>query len=149
MSSAGLSVSDLVGSWDLVSFETLIDGERTSYPLGEHAAGRLIYGADGIVSAFLSRRDRPWVEGADFTQAPVEARGEAALGFMAYSGRFELDGDRVMHRIDLSLYPEMVGTVLVRTATLEAPHLVLETEPVRTPGGRVRNQRLTWAPCVA
>lgn len=140
------TIADLVRTWDLVSFETLIDGEVSSHPLGDRAAGRLFYGADGTVSAFLSRPDRPWPSGVEFTSAAPEDRARAALGFVAYTGRFHLDGDRVVHRIHLSLYPEMVGTDLVRTARFEGPELILSTVPVRTPGGRMRNQRLRWTP---
>lgn len=143
-SDIAVTVEDLLGTWDLVSFETLIDDEVSSHPLGDQAAGRLFYGADGTVSAFLSRPDRPWPTGVEFTSAPADDRARAALGFVAYTGRFRLEGDRVVHRIHLSLYPEMVGTDLVRTARFEGSDLILSTEPLRTPGGRVRNQRLTW-----
>ena len=136
----------LIGSWDLVSFETLVDGEVTSHPLGREATGRIIYGLDQTVTALLSRGDRLWPSGGEFVAVDPEVRAEAALGFVAYSGTFRVDGERAIHSVTISLYPELIGTDLIRTITFEGDLLILDTEPLFTPSGRDRRQRLTWRP---
>lgn len=138
----------LIGSWDLVSFETLVDGQVTSRPLGEGATGRIIYGTDGTVTALLSRAERIWPAGGEFVAVAPEVRAEAALGFVAYTGTFRVDGDRAIHSVTISLYPELIGTDLIRTITFEGDLLLLDTEPIITPSGRDRRQRLTWRPLV-
>ena len=65
--------------------------------------------------------------------------------FIAYSGRFRVDGGDVIHQVEMSLFPNWVGTTQRRHVALEADgdRLVLTSDPfvVR---GRLGVQRLTW-----
>lgn len=127
-----------------MEFVVIVDGEVGRHPLGMDPVGRIIYAADGEMSALMMARDRPWPADGDFLRATPEERGAAAVDFVGYGGHYELDGDVVVHHVELSLYPEHVGTDLVRTIRWSNGDLVLETEHIRTPSGRTRWQRLTW-----
>jgi hypothetical protein len=136
----------LLGTWDLVSFVRLVDGDPVDDVLGPDPVGRLTYQPDGRVTALLARRDRPWRSGETFLSAGDEARGAAAREFVAYSGRFEVVDDRVVHHVDISLYPEHPGTDLVRTVSWRDGLLELRTPSRDTRSGRSMCDRLTWRP---
>ena len=141
-SSAG--VDELHGAWDLVRWVFLIDGKFSSNPMGPDARGRILYQADGYMSAALMAANRPWAEGLTFLGSSPAERSDAALNFVAYAGRFERHGDQVVHHVELSLYPEQVGTDLVRRISWSDGNLVLEAPDETTRAGRTRQQQLTW-----
>jgi hypothetical protein len=143
---AAPTAEQLYGTWDLVSFVRLVDGEVIGDVLGPGPVGRISYQPDGRVTAMLMRRERPWPADGDFLQAGDAERGVAALGFVGYGGWFSLDGAVVTHRLDISLYPEHPGTDLVRVARWEGGLLVLRTEERRTRSGRAMYDELSWQP---
>lgn len=138
--------SKLLGTWDLVAFENLVDGVVTAPVYGPRPIGRITYNADSTMSAVLGRRDRPWPSGAEFVSVTPEERAAAALEFIGYAGQYSTDGDQVIHHVDVCLYPELEGTDLIRSAQFVEDLLLLSTLPVTTPSGRQRHQRLTWQP---
>ncbi|NKQ56743.1 lipocalin-like domain-containing protein [Amycolatopsis sp. K13G38] len=138
------TVEQLHGTWDLLDFVRVVDGNPVGDVLGPRPVGRLSYQPDGRVTALLMRRNREWRAGAGFLTADDKERGAAALGFVGYGGRFELRGDQVVHHLDISLYPEHPGTDLVRTVRWEAGLLVLSTEQRLTRSGRTMWDELTW-----
>ncbi|MCI2417453.1 lipocalin-like domain-containing protein [Saccharopolyspora sp. K220] len=124
---------DLIGSWRLVTFYARTwDGTRTVYPLGQDATGFLIYGADGYMSTQIMRAARPAYE----ANGPIEdsdcGSAFAASGYLAYSGRYWVDGNSVVgHEIEVSLFPNWLGTTVSRNAVLKGQQLELTTiEPV-------------------
>jgi hypothetical protein len=130
-----VNVADLVGSWDLLSFDvTAAGGGEPSYWLGQDAIGRLTYGADGSMSVFLSARERtpvPW------RGAPAEAAAGAYSTFLAYAGSFQLNGATVTHHIEFTSVPGYPDQV--REASFEDGNLVLI---YRSAAGQVA--RLLW-----
>lgn len=134
----------LLGVWELLAFQRLMDGQVIGDALGPSPVGRLTYESGGYVSALLMMHDRPWREGRAFLNAPEAERGAAALRFIGYSGRYGLRGRTVVHHVDISLYPDHVGTDLVREVDWSGEDLVLLTEERRTPSGRLMRERLVW-----
>ena len=143
MSGPAVTVDDLVGTWVLVDWRSELDGAHHGHPMGADAVGQLLYGADGGVAAALSFADRAAFGTTQLHKGTADQRDLAALTYVSYAGRWRLDGDRVHHQVDLSLFPDWVGTVLVRWAQLEGDRLVLRTEPEVTGAGEVVNV-LTW-----
>jgi hypothetical protein len=141
-----LAAEQLYGTWDLVRFVRLVDGEVIGDVLGPDPVGRISYQPDGRVTALLMQRDRAWPTDGDFLQVDDATRGAAALGFVGYGGWFELAGDTVTHHLDISLYPEHPGTDLVRVARWEGDLLVLRTEERRIRSGRLLYDELSWRP---
>ena len=102
------SARGLAGAWRLVEWTA-----GDSHPLGDDAAGRLIYSADGLMSAFLSR-------------------GDGSTDALAYSGTWKLRGrEEVVHHVSLSTRESFVGRELVRYLSWEGADLVLTTPPTR------------------
>jgi len=135
----------LLGTWFLVEFTRWIDGQLHGYPLGQHTAGQLTYAADGRVSALLMRRNRPWPADTEFLTTDDQTRGAAAHTFVGYGGSYRIEGDWAYHDVDISLYPEMVGTTLVRRIGWVGDDLVLETKTTVTPSGKRRHDQLVWS----
>lgn len=135
---------DLIGTWTLAALEVIASDGTVDKPLGEAPLGRIMYGADGTMSAMLGARNRPSF-GVRADQASDAQWGAAARMFIAYAyaGTWTRDGDVVRHQVEVSLIPDWIGTTLVRTIGQWDGGLTLTVEPNR-PGGRT--QRLAWAP---
>lgn len=136
--------SALLGSWTLVSFIRRIDGEFRTHMLGENPGGMISYQPDGHMSAILMRKDRPWQPGTRFLDASSEIRAEAASTFSAYGGRYTETEDKVVHHVELSLWPEHIGEDLLRHISWLDGDLVLTTASVPTPSGRALDDQLRW-----
>jgi Lipocalin-like domain len=129
--------TEILGVWRLQAFESQRDGQPVRYPFGIQAAGVLVYSADGTMSGQLMRPGRPVFASATITGGTDAELRAAAMGYVAYAGTFEVDEARalVLHRVTMSLFPNLIGTVQERRATLENGTLEL-----RTPEGA----RLVW-----
>jgi hypothetical protein len=63
-------------------------------------------------------------------------------GFVAYAGRYSFHGDRVIHRVELSLFPNSVGSDQERWVELAGDRLTLSASPLLA--GRQQVPRLVW-----
>ncbi|WP_051062231.1 lipocalin-like domain-containing protein [Ilumatobacter nonamiensis] len=136
--------ASLVGGWTLVEWSASVDGTDAGHPMGPDAGGQLTYTADGAVSAILHRAGRPTFGTRHLHQASETQRADAAATYVSYGGSYELRDDRVHHFVEHSLFPDWVGTVLVRTAAFEGDRLVLTALPERSADGRSFENRLVW-----
>ncbi len=123
-----LRAEDLVGSWDLDVFEVELPDGRRVFPMGAEANGRLMYGADGRMSATLSAADRaplsvPRLEA--FGRAPESEKASAFDSFLSYVGRYSVEKEAVVHHVELASVPNIVGAKQRRDATLERDLLIL------------------------
>ncbi|MGX7091543.1 lipocalin-like domain-containing protein [Hutsoniella sourekii] len=100
----------LIGTWRLVSYQTEEDGQIV-YPFGEDATGFIMYNPDGYMSAQLQKQGRPAYESGDIHTGSQEEMAAAAHGYLAYSGRFEVDEakNQVTHYMDVSMNPTWQG----------------------------------------
>lgn len=109
----------ILGTWSLIDYRRTRN-DALVLPFGADPVGYLQYGADGRMSATLARRNRPPLSqppGADWRGDTAEW-AEAAMSYVAYTGRYDVAGNRVSHFVDASLYPNWTGTMLVRWASL-------------------------------
>ena len=132
----------LIGAWRLVTYEAHA-GDEVSYPLGEDAAGYIMYTPDGYMSVLITAAGRPNFASDDILGGTDEERLAAASTFLAYCGRYEYLGDRVVHKIETAFYPNRVGTEQVRYVHQEGDELVLTTPPMVI-RGTSRSGRLIW-----
>jgi len=140
-----LRPEDLVGSWDLEAFEVRLPGGRSVFPMGEDAAGRLMYGADGRMSATLSAAQRPALSVPRleaYGKAPPEEKAAAFDSYLAYVGRYTVEGEAVVHHVELASVPNIVGAQQRRDATLHDSRLVLSYSIAASSG--TRTHTLSW-----
>jgi hypothetical protein len=135
----------LIGSWRLLHWVAIADDGAESLPMGDAPDGLLVYAADGTMIGIMGPGDRPRFASDDVTGGTDSERATAFATFVAYGGRFEIDGDTVTHHVETSLFPNWIGTVQRRRWAIdEAGRRLTLTSPPFTLGGAVRIQRLTW-----
>jgi hypothetical protein len=133
----------LVGAWRLLSWENQAADGRVTYPMGTDALGYLIYTADGRFSVMISRAGRPGFAANDLFGGTMPEQAQAVEGFVAYAGRYRFDGDRVVHHVELSLFPNWVGSDQERAVELSGDRLILSARPLLL-GGKRQVPRLVW-----
>ena len=137
----------LIGSWRLVDW-TVTVGERSRRPWGGTAHGLLTYTDDGRMWAALMATDRPDMPTRTLSAAPPTQRAAAASGFVMYAGTYSMDGEDVIHHVEISLLPNYVGNDERRHIDwIETDHgidLQLTTPPTATDAGRTAIERLRW-----
>lgn len=136
-----MEAHELVGTWSLAAWEIHTDAGTTT-PYGAAPAGMLTYTAEGTVQVAVQADGRRRLSHASPRRAPDAEVAEAARGFFAYAGTWQLAGDVVSHHVLLALDPGMVATVQRRRASLDGQQLTLTAEePV---GGSTRHHQLRW-----
>ena len=124
---------DLVGVWRERGREIVrADGSVTADFV---RASQIMYSPDGymaVVNAPIGRKKvAETVARMDLDAATKDERAQAALGVVAYAGRFEVSGSEVRHIIFTAVNPNRVGDTQVRTITLSGDDLTLTSPPDR------------------
>ena len=127
----------------MVEWTASVDG-TVLRPFGGKAEGWLTYTEDGRMWAALQRRDRPAIGTGTLAAATAEQRAAAAAGYLAYGGRYTMNGDRVLHHVETSLFPDWIGADQIRLISWDGDDLVLSTPEERSAGGRTVVNRLRW-----
>jgi hypothetical protein len=134
----------ILGSWKLVSFIFKAEDGTSFYPYGKDAKGIIIYEKSGYMSAVITRTDRPHLSTEDFGKLPDEEKLALARGFMTYTGQYEFQNDRILHKIEIGYIPNWAGTTFVRFPSFDDEgNLVLATLPA-TMRGKTFTGYLIW-----
>jgi hypothetical protein len=134
---------DLVGTWKLVSaWSTNSNGEQVPF-YGRHPIGFLTYTKEGRMIAIVSDSNRPALSSEDDLSVPVAERAAAFSSFIAYAGTFRIEGDSVIHHVEISSLQNWVGSDQVRRMKLEGNRLTL-WPPSSMLGGEQRGFELVW-----
>ena len=140
----GSTNDKLVGTWKLMSASSATsNGERSESPYGPSPAGFLTYTEDGRVTALISYGGRKSLTFSGGTVAPLEEQAEAFRTFLAYAGRYTLNGDKVTHSIEISSIQNYVGKNLVRSVKFEGDRIILVTPPTPV-NGKIQTVELIW-----
>ena len=139
-----INLKQLVGHWRLLSFtEQQADGQWVD-ALGPQAKGCISYWPTGHMQVLIGAIDRPRFSG-EWSSIPNAEKASCLDRMVAYSGRFTIDGRRLLHHVDSCWIPNWEGRDLVRLPSFPTPEqLLLCTEPVPQ-GGRARPmQEVLW-----
>ena len=136
-------IERLIGTWRLVSYETLDENGRRGEPYAA-AIGRLTYDDRGNMSGQVMRPDRARVEVGTGNAQSVRA---AYIGYIAYFGSYEVaaNGASVVHRVEGALNPEWVGGTQTRRLRFDGDRLVLSADVDKK--GATVTHTLTWQRC--
>ncbi len=139
-----MASNPLIGTWRLLSWEnrSVVDGQ-VSYPLGKDAVGYIMYGQDGYMSVAIMRPDRAKFAAGDLLGGSEQERVRAAGTYVSHCGRYEFRGDTVVHRVELSLFPNWIGVEQERLVEVVGDRLMLSTRPILL-GGVLRTAHLIW-----
>lgn len=122
---------DLVGVWRELGREIVrADGSvKPDVP----RASQIMYSPDGYMGVVNTPIGRSKVSETaarmDLDAATPEQRAQAALGVVAYAGRFEVKGEEVHHSIFTAVNPNRAGDTQTRHVTLSGDDLTLTAPP--------------------
>jgi hypothetical protein len=130
----------LYGVWKLTSFVYEDAETKEKKPLfGEHPNGYLILLPSGRVFSIIT------AEGRKTPQNDAE-RSDAFRSLLAYSGRFRVDGNKFVTKVDVAWNQAWVGTDQERTYKIDgdALYIISMTQPNVNFGGRMMTGILGW-----
>jgi hypothetical protein len=132
----------IVGTWKLVSvmYEDAQTKEKTPV-LGEHPRGYQIATPEGRWIALVTADGRP-VPKTD------EDRAKALRSMIAYSGRYRVEGDKVITKVEVAWNEAWVGGEQVRFLRFEGDDVLhIESPPMPHPNvnDKVVRVIVTWA----
>jgi Lipocalin-like domain len=134
------------GTWKLVSWKIeQANGELLDPPLGPDPLGWIMYQPGGHMSVVLMRSDRPKFASNNLIEATPEEVDTAFEGYISYCGSYEVNEQErfVIHRLQLSWFPNLVGTEQNRFFEFAGDRLTLTTPPL-TVFGEAQVHRLIW-----
>lgn len=144
------------GSWRLISMQTKAAGGEThethktheTYDTyGPHAAGYLMYSqltdGFGYMSVQIVSAKRPNFAAGDIDGGTVEERLMAYDTCLSYHGKYSFDAEKVLHHIEICLYPNWSGQTVVRFARFQDNRLFLVSPPFLVKG-ILRTSNLIW-----
>jgi hypothetical protein len=133
----------LMGTWRLVSFHfRTLDGQLT-YPYGPDAVGYYLFSEGGYMSVSLMPANRSKFAAGDMMAGSMEEKMAAAETYISYSGKYEVQGDKLVVHPEVSFFPNWVGVDQVRFCELEGKRLTLSTPPLLAHGVQ-RTAHLVW-----
>jgi|SRR6516164_5778458 hypothetical protein len=138
-----MSANPFVGTWRLVSLETKTASGAISHPLGKDATGYLIYSSDGYMAGGIMQANRSNFASADARRGGLEEKGAAFDTYISYCGTYEVQGERVIHHVEISLFPNWSGTDQERFFEFSGDQLALRTPPMMIEGAE-RTAHLIW-----
>jgi hypothetical protein len=136
-------MTDITGEWNLLTWRRIAADGSVTYPLGEDAAGLLVYTSSGTMIVQMSAALRTPLNTSDPLGGTVEEKAAAYAGFLSYFGTYEIQGAEVTHLIESSSYPNWNGTHAVRPLELHGDELVLTAPPAELDGITVVNV-MSW-----
>jgi len=130
-----LAEHEIVGTWRMTSWTTrsMRDGSIVTYPLGESPTGYITYTSAGRMAVTAQAAARQAIGGgilvyAEWLSNP-ESKAQALETYLSYAGAYTIDGDRVTHHIEVSWWPDLTGTDIVRIFAIEGTRLRLSSPP--------------------
>ncbi|HLN59452.1 MAG TPA: lipocalin-like domain-containing protein [Thermoanaerobaculia bacterium] len=141
----GPAMARFVGVWSLEAIcDCLPDGRVEDHPdFGSNPNGLIVYTASGHVAVQFMRSGRPRWRNED---NPTDAeRAEAARGYGAYAGRYEVDeaAGVVHHDVETALIPNRIGVTLTRFFSFEGDKMTLSPPRFLRDGVEV-DRTLVW-----
>lgn len=133
----------LIGTWRLTAHQQeTVETGMIAEPRGPHPAGLLTYTDDGRFSIIAAPGDRK-----SPTQVLVSDAEALDLfrGLTAYAGRYSIDGDTVVHHVEVSWNELWAQTDQVRRFVVDERHLTIIAGPDLNPrDGKLAISTLLW-----
>ena len=129
------SAKDLVGTWALVSSDTVSPGGGRAPTLGANPTGSLIFTGDGrYIWLFLST-DLPKFASNSRAAGTPEENAAVVRGSISTFGMYSVAGTNLVFRIEQSTFPNWTATEQKRTITTFTGDELKWTNPVGSTGG--------------
>ncbi len=123
-----LQQAELIGAWELISWQAKTLTGDLIYPWGQDVFGMLIYIKENKMSATLMKANRPNFEHDIFNEIYPKDKAAAFDSFTAYAGNYSIVNNTIIHHVHYCSIPNFVGLDLVRDAILAEDQLTLKTK---------------------
>jgi len=122
---AGVAPAALVGTWKFVSYVRTDPATGKNIDIfGEHPRGWLIYTTEGrMMVIVVPEKRKPLEQDAD--------RIEHHKQMVAYTGRYSVTDDKVIHHVDAAWNEAWIGTDIVRSYKIAGDWLIITTAPTK------------------
>ena len=134
---ASSATEQFAGTWSLVSWKIeQADGAVIDPLLGPGPVGWIMYHPGGQMSVVLMRPDNPKFVSDNLMEATPEEIRAAFEGFVSYCGSYEVNEQErfVIHHLEMSWFPNLVGTEQKRFFEFADDRLTLKTPPLTLMG---------------
>jgi purine nucleoside permease len=125
--------SKLSGTWKLKRWvlEDIETKEQKPSPFGERPTGYVIFAPSSRLFALITAEDR---------KAPIDADAQSAAfrTMYAYSGKYRIESDRFITKVDIAGDQRWIGTEQQRSFRFEDQNLVIESPATAQDGRKVR-----------
>jgi hypothetical protein len=123
----------LTGAWKLKRWvmEDVDTKEQKPSPFGERPAGYVFFSSSHRIFVLITAEDRKAAEG-------VDGQSAAFRSMYAYSGKYRLENDRFITKVDIAGDQKWVGTEQQRTYRVNGDILIIESAPATQAGKTVR-----------
>ena len=122
----------LIGVWKLLSVE-YNRGDRIFYPT-DRLSGYTMYTPNGYMSVHIMTMKRRPFRSEDWLNGTPEEYASAGKTYTGYCGRYEVRENTVIHHVEMSHFPNWVGTNFVRYFNVRGDTLKLCTPPMLVEG---------------
>ncbi len=136
--------SSLAGAWKLLVFEFRSEGQVV-FPFGTNYSGLCLYDTTGHMSMQIMRGDRPRFAANDQQGGTPDEVAASFTGCYSYYGTYVVDETHgvVVHHVYQSLFPNWIGTDLVRFFRLSGDRLIVSAPTVQVKG-HLMDAMLVW-----
>ncbi len=124
-----MAENPFIGTWRIISFEFRAADGSVNYPYGVHPRGYIFYTADGYMSVMIMQANRPNFRSSDLLGGSLEEKARAMETVLTYCGRYEIQGNEVVHQPEASLFPNWTGGEVRRFYQFEDGRLILTSTP--------------------
>lgn len=120
----------VIGTWKLLKYTREDKNGEHYYPLGKDATGFLMYTDDGYMSAQLMAQGRSAYTLGELHKGTTEEMAEAARGYHAYSGQYEVDEENqtLYHHMEVSMIPNRLGQVQDRIIVMDGNTITITSK---------------------
>jgi hypothetical protein len=134
----------LAGAWKLLVFEFRSEGQVV-FPFGTNLSGLCLYDPTGHMSMQIMRGDRPRFAANDQQAGTPDEVAAAFAGCYSYFGTYVADEAHgvVVHHVTQSLFPNWIGTDLVRFYRISGDRLIVSAPTVQV-RGHLMDAMLVW-----
>ena len=117
----------LLGSWQLESFYYEdVDNKQRYKPFGDRPSGYIAFTPTDRFFAVTTAEGRKAAK-------DVEGQAAAFRSIFAYSGKFRIEGNKFIVKVDAAWNPDWVSTEQVRFFRLEGDKLYITSAPLPNP----------------
>lgn len=134
---------DIKGRWYVRSWTQEYDDGRIVHPFGEKLEGFIEYGEDTMFVLLTKSPRTPFTSGGQWDAVDAE-KATAYNEFLAYAGRYTVDGDTVTHHVELSIFPNWQGGTQRRRVVWGGDGELMLVARIEEGTSEARTARLTW-----